>query len=102
MAVTTRRRSVVRSLPGEQVDGQRVQLVAGLVDGVVVGDDLLGDLDVGVEDRLGGTLDGGADQGAHLDEVAGDLVEVAVEDFTHYGLLWAGSAGDARQQSAPV
>ena len=70
-------------LEGEQLEALLLHLDAGPVDVDVGGDDLLGDLDVGLEEGLGRLAHRGLDLTADGGEVAEDGVELLVEDVTH-------------------
>ena len=67
----------------EQLEALLLDLDAGPVDVDVGGDDLLGDLDVGLEEGLGRLAHRGLDLTADGGEVAEDGVELLVEDVTH-------------------
>lgn len=72
-----------RSLTGEDVDRQLVEADRQLVDARVARDDLLGERDVGVVERLGRLLDRDLDESRDLDEAVLDFGQLLLENFAH-------------------
>src|SRR5690606_8958526 len=74
-----------RLLPGQQGDGPRLQLVLQLVHLLVALDDVLGQLQVGVEDGRRGAPDRRPDQPGHLHQTVADRIQFLVVRVPHQG-----------------
>ncbi len=74
-----------RLLTGQQVEGARLGVAVERVHGLVVGDDALGQLEVGVEQRGRRAAHRRPDQVGHLDQRGGDGVELVVVGVAHAG-----------------
>src|SRR5436190_4667862 len=72
-----------RLLASEEIEGSLFDVEAERVDDLVVGDDLVGKRDVGVDEGLGRPTDGTADDSGHLDEGVREALEVIVVGVAH-------------------
>jgi len=72
-----------RLLQREELEAELLDPLALGVDVGVVGDDLLGELRVGLEQGRGGPADGGADLPGHGDELVDDQIELLVVGVAH-------------------
>ena len=70
-------------LQGRDLEAVGLDLGGDRVDGLVAGDDALGEREVGVEQRLGRPVHRRADEPRHLDEVVADPVELLVVGLAH-------------------
>ena len=85
-AATMMRRSVATGCwQRRDLEAVLLDLRGDRVDGVVAGDDRLGEREVGVEQRLGRPVHRGADESGHLDEVVAHPVELLVVGLAHGG-----------------
>ena len=75
----------------------RVDVVAAQVDRLVVLDDAVGELHIGLEQCLGRPTDGRGDQLGERDEVGRDQLELIMENLTH-GAPFGGDRADAPAQ----
>jgi hypothetical protein len=82
-----------RCLQNEQVEGLLFGAAAEVVDAEVVGDDLLGQPQVGTQQRASGVVEGFGYQDAHVGETVGEAVELILVGVAHGGRVAAFDCG---------
>lgn len=74
-----------RGLIGDDLDAALLDSGCTHINLVIIGDDLLGDAEIGIEEGGGGPVHGGTDQLGDLDELVVDRQELVMRGVAHVG-----------------